>query len=87
MPRQKFQKLEEFEGRHPGLVRQVEAMFEAFVPLRAISAALQAQYGERISHTSIWTYKRESWNVQRALIESRKVAQVALQELASEGRI
>jgi len=74
MARQKFSKLEEFEGRHPGLCRQVEAMFEAFIPLRAISAALQAQYGERISHTSIWTYKREFWNVQRAQIQAQKVA-------------
>ena len=67
MARQKFSKLEEFEGRHPGLCRQVEAMFKAFIPPRAIAAALLAQYGERIGHTILWAYKRECWNVWRVV--------------------
>jgi hypothetical protein len=70
----KFRKLEKLESRHPGLRRQVEAMFEAFIPLRAISAALQAQYGERISPTAIGTYKREFWNAQRARTQARSAA-------------
>jgi len=61
MGRQKFWKLEELEDRHPGLCGQVEAMFTAFISLRRIAAALQAQYGERISKTSIGTYKKECW--------------------------
>lgn len=87
MPRQRFSKLVELEGRHPGLCRQVEAMFAAFIPLRAITAALQAQYGERISHHSIWTYKREFWKVEQEQLRALKAAQTALQELASEERI
>ena len=42
MAHHRFMKLEELEDRHPGLCRQVEAMFKAFIPLRVIAAALQA---------------------------------------------
>jgi hypothetical protein len=66
MTREKFRKFEEFEDRHPGLCRQVEAMFKAFIPLRAIAAALQAQYGEYIGRNSLCAYKRACWDAWRA---------------------
>jgi hypothetical protein len=62
----RFSKLEEFEARHPGLCRQVEAMLKAFIPLRTIAAAIQAQYGERIGRASLSAYKGECWSVWRA---------------------
>ncbi|MGD1154564.1 MAG: hypothetical protein ABSA41_01925 [Terriglobia bacterium] len=80
-------KMQIFEARHPGLCQNVDAMFEAFTPLRAVAAVIQTQYGEHISHTSIWTYKRQSWNVRRDQIQARKVVLTAFQELASEERI
>jgi hypothetical protein len=40
----------------------VGEMFETFTPVRAVAATIQAQYGERISHTSIWTYRKQFWN-------------------------
>jgi hypothetical protein len=60
---QKFWKLEKFEDRHPGLCRQLEAMLKAFIPLRAIARAFQAQYGVRIGRDSLREYKWECWNV------------------------
>ena len=78
--------LQRFEARHPGLRRQVDAMFEAFIPTRAISAAIWAQYGERISHTTIWTYKRKFWNVRRDRNLAKTALMTAYQELASEER-
>ena len=58
----RFSKLEAFEDRHPGLCRQVEAMFRAFIPLRAIRAALQAQYGERIGRALLCSYRGDCWD-------------------------
>ncbi|MFZ0961669.1 MAG: hypothetical protein WAO35_12250 [Terriglobia bacterium] len=62
----RFSKLEEIEDRHPGLCRQVEAMFKALIPLRTISAALQAQYGERLTPTYLREYRWECRSVWRA---------------------
>jgi hypothetical protein len=62
----KFSKLEAIEDRHPGLCRQVEAMLKAFIPVRAIAAALQAQYGERIGRASLNEYRWECQSVWRA---------------------
>jgi hypothetical protein len=66
MPAQRFARLEQIENRHPGLCRHVEAMLRAFIPLRAIAAAVLAQYGERIGYASLATYKWECWSVWRA---------------------
>jgi hypothetical protein len=66
MAHHRFMKLEELEDRHPGLCRQVEAMFKAFIPLRVIAAALQAQYGVRIGRDSLSAYKSECRSVWRA---------------------
>ena len=41
-------KLEEFEERHPGACRQMEAMFKAFLPLHVVAAVIRAQYGEHL---------------------------------------
>ena len=60
MARDTITKMLMLEARYPGFCRQVEAMLAISIPLRSISAALQAQYGERISHTTLWKFKRES---------------------------
>ena len=78
--------LEGFEARHPGLRRQVDAMFEAFVPTREVAAAIRAQFGGRISDTTIWLYKRNYWNRRRDQVLARKAVECALRELASEKR-
>lgn len=82
----RISKMQILEDRHPGLIQNVDEMLGAFMTVRAISAALRTQYGERLSHTSIWTYKRQFWNVQRDRIRAAKAFQTALQELASEER-
>lgn len=87
MGRHAVTKMQIFEARHPGLCQNVDAMFEAFTPLRAVAAVIQAQYGERISYTSIWKYKRKSWNVRRDQVREMNAAMTAFQELASEERI
>ena len=79
-------KIQVLDARHPGLCQKVNAMFEAWAPLRAVAAMIQTQYGERISHTSIGTYRRRSWRSQRARIQEMKVVLTALQKLASEER-
>jgi hypothetical protein len=78
--------LERFEARHPGLRQQVDAMFEAFVPIRQVAAAIRAQFGDCICDTTIWLYKRKFWNARRDQILAKKAFESALQELASEER-
>ena len=75
MGRNKITKMQMLEARHGGICRQVDAMFEAFVSLRTISAALQAQYGESISATSIWKYRR-FWSARRDRIQKKRAAQL-----------
>ena len=55
----RFSRLESLEDRYPGLCRQLEAMFQALVPVRAISRAIRAQYGESIGWLSLRAYKAE----------------------------
>ena len=66
MSLQRLSRLEAIEDRHPGLCRQLEAMFKAFIPLRVISAAIRAQYGESIGASSLRAYKTECWDLWRA---------------------
>ena len=60
----RLSKLEAIENHHPGLCRQLEAMFQALIPVRVIAAAIQAQYGRRIGIKSLRDYRtecRELW--------------------------
>ena len=58
MPKHVLAKLRTLEARHPGVFRQVNAMFAASFPIRTISAALEAQYGEHISPACLLHFKR-----------------------------
>jgi hypothetical protein len=61
----RFSRLEALEDRYPGLCRQLEAMFKAFIPVRAIARAIRAQYGESIGRSSLHAYKTECWDLWR----------------------
>ena len=66
MTLQQVSKLEEFEERHPGACRQMEAMFKAFLPLRVVAAVLQAQYGEHLCRSHLSEYRwecRKMWRL------------------------
>jgi hypothetical protein len=82
-----IKKLQVLEARHPGLIQRVDAMFEAFATIKAVKAMIQAEYDERISHSTIWKYKKHSWSVRQQRALEEKATTIALQELASEGRI
>jgi len=72
--------------RHPGLIEKVDAMFEAFATIKEVKAMILAEYGERISHSTIWKYKKQSWSPRKKREQVAQAKQVAWQELASEGR-
>jgi len=61
-------------------------MFEAFASIEAVAAMIRAEYGERISHTTVWNYKRQFWTAQRKREQAIRAATAAWQELVSEGR-
>ncbi len=65
MPRMRLTNFEEFEERHPGACRQIEAMFKAGVAVRVVIAVLQAQYGESIGDTSLRSYRLECQDIWR----------------------
>ena len=79
-------KMHVLDTRHPGLIQKVDAMFEAFKTIQAVEAMIRGEYGERISHTTVWNYKRQSWNVRRKRDQEARAAMTAHQELVSEGR-
>jgi len=62
----RFSRLEAMEDLHPGLCRQLEAMFKALIPMRVILAAVRAQYGESIGASSLRAYRTECWDLWRA---------------------
>ena len=80
-------KLQILSAKHPDLLQAVDAMFEAFKTIQAVEAMIRGEYGERISHTTVWNYKRQSWNVRRKRDQEARAAMTAHQELVSEGRI
>jgi hypothetical protein len=63
MAAHRFKRLEELEDQHPGLCRQVEQMFRAYIPVRAIARALRAQYGPVIGEHSLYLYRKECWGL------------------------
>ncbi len=77
MTLQQISKLEEFEERHPGACRQIEAMFKAFLPLRVVAAVLQAQYGERLCRSHLREYR---WECRRAWRLRMRAKELAPQE-------
>jgi hypothetical protein len=79
-------KVQVLDTRHPGLAQRVDAMFEAFASIQAVAAMIRAEYGERVSHTTVWKYKRQFWNVRRKRDLEARAAMTAYQELVSEGR-
>jgi len=79
-------KVRALDTQHPGLVQKVDAMFEAFASIEAVAAMIRAEYGECISHTTVWNYKRQFWTVRRKRDEAARAAMAAYQELVSEGR-
>jgi len=79
-------KVNTLDTRHPGLVRKVDAMFEAFASTDAVTAMIRAEYGERISHTTVWKYKRQFVSARRKRERAARAAMTAYQEFVSEGR-
>ena len=79
-------KVQTLGARHPGLIERVEAMFEAFATIKEVKAMILAEYGERISHSTVWKYKKQSWTPRKKRERVAQAAQIAWQELASEGR-
>ncbi len=72
MAMHRFSRLETLEHRYPGLCRQLEAMFKALVPIRAIVRVVRAQYGEVIGRHSLLTYRKECRDLWREeLLELR----------------
>jgi len=72
--------------RHPGLVQKVDAMFSRFASFEAVTAMIRAEYGERISPTTVGKYKTQ-WSLARKREQARRAAMTAREELVREGRI
>ena len=80
-------KVQVLDTRHPGLIQKVDAMFEAFASIQAVAAMIRAEYGERISLSSLEKYKSKHWRAQRELAEQMSAAQAASQGIGGEARL
>ena len=86
MPAQGFTKLRQVDARCPGLIPTIDAMFESFANIEAVTQMVREKSGERISHTTVWRYKRQFWNARRERYRTAQATLTAFRELADEGR-
>jgi hypothetical protein len=86
MALQAFSRIRELDARCPGLIQTIDAMFESFANIEAVTQMVRAKSGERISHTTLWRYKRQFWNVRRHRDEATRAKLIALQTEANERR-
>jgi len=86
MGRQAFSRIRDLDARCPGLIKQVDAMFESFASIEAVTQMVRRQSREPISHTTIWRYKRFSWTVRRERDELMQAKAIAHQTLVNEGK-
>jgi hypothetical protein len=61
-------------------------MFDHFASIQAVEEMIRAEYGERISHTTVGKYKKQFWTARRKRDQAARAAMTALQELVCEGR-
>jgi hypothetical protein len=73
--------------RHPGLIDKVQAMFAEFWSTGQVKHMIQAQYGVRLSRSSVDRYKRRHWQARRELVQQASAALAAPQEFAGEARL
>jgi hypothetical protein len=84
MGRQAFSRIRDLDARCPGLIKKVDAMFESFASIEAVTQMVRRQSRQRTSRTTIWKYKRYSWKVRRGRDELMQAKAIAQQTLVNE---
>jgi hypothetical protein len=79
-------KLRRMEARHAGLIQKVDAMFDAFATVKAVTAMVRAQYGGAISLSAIANYRCRVWKVERDRRRREQARQAAWEEFVREVR-
>lgn len=79
-------KLSRLEARHPGLMGKIDAMFDAFATVKAVTAMVRAEYGEPISPSAIANHRCRVWKVRRDLELIERARQQAWEEFVRERR-
>jgi hypothetical protein len=86
MRRPAFLRIRDLDARCPGLIKKVDAMFESFASIEAVTQMVRRQSRDHISHTTIWNYKRFWWSVRRERDELMQAKAIAQQTLVNEGK-
>ncbi len=86
MARRSYSKMRVLDVRHPGLMEKVHAMFAEFWSTQQVKQMIQAQYGERLSRSSVERYKRRHWQARRELVQEMSAALASAPEFAGEAR-
>jgi hypothetical protein len=79
-------KLNRLEARHPGLIAKIEAMFDNFATVAAVTAMVRAEYGEPVAVSTIGNHRNRVWKVRRDRGLKENARRVARQEFLREGR-
>jgi hypothetical protein len=67
-------KLRILSVRHPGLEDMVDAMFNEFWPVRDVKHMIAAQYGARLSMSSLQRHRSRHWQARRAMVQDTSAA-------------
>ena len=79
-------KLNRLDARCPGLLKRVDAMFDAFATIKSVSAMIRAEYGEFICISAIRNYRYRIWRVRRDRKLQMDAERAAWEALVREGR-
>ncbi len=79
-------KLRRLEARHPGLIRSIDAMLDAFATVKAVAAMVRANYGEFVAVSTIGNYRCRIWKVRRDCELAIRARQAAWQIFVGERR-
>lgn len=79
-------KLSRLEARHPGLIGKIDAMFDAFATVKAVTAMVRAEYGDPIGLSTIANHRCRVWKVRRDIELTEKARQEAWEEFVRERR-
>jgi len=60
-------------------------MFASFATIKAVTAMIREECGEKIGHSAVGNYKKRIWKVQRDRERARRAKVIAYREFVSEG--
>jgi hypothetical protein len=77
-------KIQILSVKHLDLLQVVDRMFDKFATLKQVQVKIERTYHEDIALTSIRTYKRKHWKLQKDMVREQKATMKAIAEIIGE---